>query len=142
MKEENTMKSGYTHISVILDRTGSMEPIRDDIIGGFNSFLEQQKAEPGHATLTLVQFDSEDPYEVIHSFEPLDEIPKLSRETFIPRASTPLFDAVGFNKERKILGSDAVTSPQTYSFKLTPSNVAVYSQNMNLKDSGHLFRRQ
>ena len=37
----------YTHITVILDRSGSMESIRDDTVGGFNTFLQQQKAEPG-----------------------------------------------------------------------------------------------
>ena len=50
--------SNYTHISVILDRTGSMESIRDDTIGGFNTFLQEQKVQPGSATLTLVQFDT------------------------------------------------------------------------------------
>jgi len=89
------MKSDYTHITVILDRTGSMESIRDDTIGGFNAFLTQQKAEPGLATLTLVQFDTQDPYEVIHQFQILSEIPELTRETFVPRASTPLLDAIG-----------------------------------------------
>jgi hypothetical protein len=41
-----------------------MDSIRDDTIGGFNTFLKKQQAEPGKATLTLVQFDSQDPYEV------------------------------------------------------------------------------
>ena len=50
------MKEDYTHITIILDRTGSMESIRDDTIGGFNAFLDEQKAQPGHATLTLVQW--------------------------------------------------------------------------------------
>lgn len=89
------MKQDYTHITVILDRTGSMESIRDDTIGGFNTFLVKQKAEPGAATLTLVQFDSQDPYEVIHRFKPIEDIPQLSRETYVPRASTPLLDALG-----------------------------------------------
>jgi len=89
------MKTDYTHIAVILDRTGSMESIRDDTIGGFNAFLNQQKSEPGSATLTLVQFDSQDPYEVIHKFKSLKDVPELSRETFVPRASTPLLDAMG-----------------------------------------------
>ena len=56
------MKKNYSHISILLDRTGSMDSIRDDIIGGFNAFLEEQKKEPGAATLTLVQFDSQNPY--------------------------------------------------------------------------------
>jgi hypothetical protein len=89
------MKDDYTHIAIILDRTGSMETIRDDTIGGFNAFLNTQKAAPGLASLTLVQFDSQDPYEIVYRFKPLAEVPELTRETFVPRANTPLLDAVG-----------------------------------------------
>jgi hypothetical protein len=89
------MRDDYTHISVILDRTGSMESIRDDTIGGFNSFLQDQKKQEGKATLTLVQFDSQDPYEVIHHFKSIEDVPELDRRTFVPRASTPLLDALG-----------------------------------------------
>jgi len=84
-----------THISVILDRSGSMESIREDTIGGFNTFLNVQRRQPGKATVTLVQFDSQDPYEVIHRFRPVAEVPELTGETYVPRASTPLLDAVG-----------------------------------------------
>jgi len=89
------MSNEYTHIHILLDRTGSMEIIRDDTIGGFNAFLKEQKALPGKATMTLVQFDSQAPYEVIHDFKPIDEVAELTRETFVPRASTPLLDAMG-----------------------------------------------
>jgi hypothetical protein len=89
------MKNDYTHISIILDRTGSMSSIRDDTIGGFNTFLKDQKKEPGIATITLVQFDSVDPYEIIHKFKPLQDVPELTHETYVPRASTPLLDAMG-----------------------------------------------
>lgn len=43
----------------------------------------------------LVQFDTQDPYEIIHHFEPVAEIPELTLETYVPRASTPLLDAIG-----------------------------------------------
>lgn len=89
------MKEAYTHITVLLDRTGSMESIRDDTIGGFNSFLKTQKAEPGSATMTLVQFDTQDPYEVLHRFSPIELVPELTRESYVPRAATPLLDALG-----------------------------------------------
>lgn len=89
------MSKEYTHISVILDRSGSMDAIRDDTIGGCNHLLRQQQAEKGRATLTLVQFDSQDPYEVIHHFKPIADIPKLTKKTFVPRAQTPLLDALG-----------------------------------------------
>lgn len=45
--------------------------------------------------MTLVQFDSQDPYEVIHDFVPLSAVADLTRESFVPRASTPLLDAMG-----------------------------------------------
>jgi len=89
------MDESYTHISIILDRTGSMESIRDDTIGGFNVFLKKNKQQPGSVTLTLVQFDTQDPYEVIHQFTPINEVPELTRETYVPRAGTPLLDAIG-----------------------------------------------
>jgi hypothetical protein len=89
------MKENYTHITVILDRSGSMEGIRDDVIGGFNAFLAEQQAAEGMATMTLVQFDTQNPYEVIANFQLLGTISPLTRELYVPRASTPLLDAVG-----------------------------------------------
>ncbi len=89
------MSDTNTHIAIILDRTGSMDPIRDDIIGGFNTFLSDQQKESGEATLTLVQFDAEDPYEVIHNYADIKNVDPLSRDTYVPRAATPLLDAIG-----------------------------------------------
>jgi hypothetical protein len=94
------MKDGYTHIAVILDRTGSMESIRDDTIGGFNAFLSAQKTEPGLATLTLVQFDSQDPYEIV-SPASAAEVQERTRETFVPRASTCLTHGAMINDLKK-----------------------------------------
>lgn len=98
--------SHLSHITVILDRTGSMESIRDDVIGGFNTFLQQQQALPEAASVTLVQFDSQDPYEVLHKNVPIAMIRPLDRQTYSPRASTPLYDAIG----RGILDLESVLS--------------------------------
>ncbi|NLI00038.1 MAG: hypothetical protein GX446_11185 [Chthonomonadales bacterium] len=43
----------------------------------------------------MVQFDSQDPYEVVYRFRDVHKAPKLTRETYVPRASTPLLDAMG-----------------------------------------------
>ena len=75
----------------LLDRSGSMETCWDDTIGGFNAFLNEQKADGG--TLTLIQFDHE--YQLIYENKPIGEVPPLTRETFKPRGSTALLDAVG-----------------------------------------------
>lgn len=88
------MKPDYTHVSVILDRSGSMQSVRSDVIGGFNTFLAEQKSVLGDCTLTLVQFDGQDPYEVLRDFVPIQSVAPLGDE-YLPRASTPLYDAVG-----------------------------------------------
>jgi len=72
-----------------------MEIIRDDTIGGFNVFLNENNKQPGRVTLTLVQFDTQDPYEVIHQFTPINKVQDLTRETYVPRGTTPLLDAIG-----------------------------------------------
>ncbi|MFT5129729.1 MAG: Mg-chelatase subunit ChlD [Rhodothermales bacterium] len=97
------------HSTVILDRSGSMENIRDDTIGGFNSFLATQQAIPGETTLSLVQFDSQDPYEIVFHALRIGEISPLTRETFVPRGGTPLLDALGrgMNDTASIIGGRA-----------------------------------
>ena len=58
------MKSDLTDITLVIDRSGSMEEIRTDAEGGVNTFIREQAQQPGDALLTLVQFDTE--YEFVH----------------------------------------------------------------------------
>lgn len=83
------------HLYLLLDRSGSMEAIRDDVIGGFNSYLRDQQSLGERALMTLVQFDSVDPQEVVADACPLAEITPLDHGRFVPRGSTPLLDATG-----------------------------------------------
>ncbi len=83
------------HVSILLDRSGSMASVVDDTIGGFNTFVEQQKKLPGECRVTLVQFDSQDPHEVVFDAIPPREVMPLTEETYQPRGGTPLLDAVG-----------------------------------------------
>lgn len=87
------MRNGYTHISMILDRSGSMKSLVSDAIGGFNSFVAEQKKLSGQVTMSVVQFD--DGYETLHNFKPLNEIPDLTLDTYVPRGTTALRDAIG-----------------------------------------------
>jgi len=83
-----------TEIICIIDRSGSMHGIAADAIGGFNTFLEDQKKDPSDKCLmTFVQFD--DVYEIIHSGKPIQDVPPITRETYVPRGSTALLDAIG-----------------------------------------------
>ena len=84
-----------THVAVILDRSGSMATIKPDIIGGFNTFLADQQKAKNNVTLTLVQFDGVNPYEVVHNMAPIKRVAALNNESYTPRGGTPLLDAIG-----------------------------------------------
>lgn len=91
--ERLKMNPDLTEIACILDRSGSMESIREDAIGGFNAFLKAQQGQSGQARLTLVLFDNE--YEVPENGVPLSGVKPLDSTTFVPRGTTALYDAIG-----------------------------------------------
>jgi Mg-chelatase subunit ChlD len=72
-----------------------MASIAGDVIGGFNTFIEEQKNNGADARVTLVQFDSQDPQDILASGVPISELVPLTRENYVPRGGTPLFDATG-----------------------------------------------
>ena len=50
------MKKDYTHIGIVLDASGSMACIENDIKGSFNSFLNKQRETEGKTVFDLFQF--------------------------------------------------------------------------------------
>ncbi len=80
-------------INFVLDRSGSMESIREATISGFNEFKNGQAAEDGEAYFTLTLFDTE--FDTVCHAVPIREVSDLDRSTFQPRGMTALFDAVG-----------------------------------------------
>jgi gamma-glutamylcyclotransferase (GGCT)/AIG2-like uncharacterized protein YtfP len=72
-----------------------MQSIAPQVIEGFNDFIEEQAADGADAVVSLIQFDSVDPHEVVADGSPIHDILDLDRATFQPRGSTPLFDAIG-----------------------------------------------
>jgi len=60
------MKQDYTHILIVLDASGSMSSIQDDIKGSFNEFLKKQREEPGKTVFDLYQF-SDTPKRIVRS---------------------------------------------------------------------------
>ena len=83
------MKKDYTHIVLLIDRSGSMNTIKEDMEGGIKTFIEGQKLEPGYCTVTAAQFDNN--YEVIFSRVPISEIDEIKIE---PRGTTALIDSM------------------------------------------------
>lgn len=86
------MKDDLCEIVCIVDRSGSMQPIRKDAIGGFNKFLEDQKKLSGEAQLSLVLFNTE--FNQVHAGVPIADVPELTDDTYVPAGMTALLDAV------------------------------------------------
>lgn len=79
-----------TLIAFLLDRSGSMQSIKSDVVGGFDAFLAEQRAGDGDCRVTLAQFDNE--YEVVYHAMPVGDVPPLELN---PRSSTALLDSMG-----------------------------------------------
>jgi hypothetical protein len=89
-KETGHLKSKMERV-FLLDRSGSMESCCKDTIDGMNAFIESQRELGG--TMTLCLFDNE--FETVYEHVPMNEVPLLTEETFIPRGGTALLDAMG-----------------------------------------------
>ena len=88
------MKKDYTKIVFVVDRSGSMGSIANDVIGGYNKFIADQKAlKHGTCDVTFYQFDTE--YDAVYENTPIDFVKDLDHKTFVPRGGTALLDAVG-----------------------------------------------
>ena len=84
------MDTNYTHMTIVVDRSGSMDFIRSDSEGGINQLIKDQKLEPGKFTFSLVEFD--DSIDVVYDMVPIADVEKYS---LVPRGMTALYDAIG-----------------------------------------------
>lgn len=87
------MKTNYTDLTIILDRSGSMSSIASETIQGFNSFLQAQQQDKGEVTLSLVQFNHK--VRVAYRALPVREIVPLDHEHYVMGGHTALLDAIG-----------------------------------------------
>lgn len=90
-------------ITFVLDRSGSMQSCRDATISGFNEFLRDQLAQPGHTLFSLTTFNTEVTVEckVVEAAQ----IPLRTQFNYIPGGMTALYDAVAYtirNVESKL----------------------------------------
>lgn len=82
-----------TEVVFILDRSGSMNGLEKDTIGGFNGMLAKQKEVEGEVLISTVLFD--DRSEVLHDRQPLQNIKPMTAKDYYVRGCTALLDAIG-----------------------------------------------
>lgn len=77
----------------LLDRSGSMQGSETDTIGGYNSYLEQQRKNKFNTKITTVLFD--DQYEILHNRKSIQDVNNLTEKEYFVRGCTALLDAIG-----------------------------------------------
>jgi uncharacterized protein YegL len=92
------MKNNSTLYHFVIDRSGSMSGMEQEVVSGFNSQVEtikklQTELAEQHFLMSLTIFDSEVENLVLPT--PIKEITQINTEQFKPRGMTALLDAIG-----------------------------------------------
>ena len=87
------MRKGLTELVFILDRSGSMNGLESDTVGGFNSMISKQKKEEGEALVSVVLFNERST--VVRDRVDLDSVEPMKEEDYQACGCTALLDAVG-----------------------------------------------
>lgn len=119
-----------TLIAFLLDRSGSMQSIKSDVVGGFDAFLAEQRAGEGDCRVTLAQFD--DQYEVVYRAVPVSEVPPL---VLNPRNSTALLDSMG-----KLI-TDTAAEISALAEDDKPGSVIIAMMTDGLENASHEWSR-
>ena len=104
------MREDLTELVFILDKSGSMQGLEADTVGGYNSMLEKQKKEPGSANVTTVLFSSD--ISLLHDRVPIEEVKALTDREYRVGGMTALLDAIGDTVNRMAAVQKALTEDQ------------------------------
>lgn len=97
-KKPLTAKRKKTYVAFVLDKSGSMEGLKDSTISAFNEQLQEHRRNGslgGDTTLSLIQFSGS--VEETFFNIPIDEIDgELDKSQYTPTGSTAMYDAIGY----------------------------------------------
>uniref|UniRef100_A0A6C0EA08 VWFA domain-containing protein n=1 Tax=viral metagenome TaxID=1070528 RepID=A0A6C0EA08_9ZZZZ len=105
--DDTVTLDGFLKIVMILDESGSMSSIRNDMIKSINDLItEQKQIKERPATFTLVKFNDKTTRVVVN--KPLENVKLLTTEDYNPNGSTALYDCIGdtvkwFRNEKDVL---------------------------------------
>lgn len=88
------MNKDYTHITLVLDRSGSMQDCWSDTAGGVSALITDQKTDKNKCTFSFYNFD--DKIEKTLDFADIQTVTEKFEDFGIaPRGWTALYDAIG-----------------------------------------------
>ena len=80
-------------INFIIDRSGSMNGLEKDTIGGYNSFLQKYEDASGRVTINTYLFSNH--YKLFENNTPIEKAKKMTEEDYYVGGCTALLDTVG-----------------------------------------------
>ena len=138
------MNNNLTELIFVLDRSGSMEHLTEETIGGFNSLIERQKDDTnGDVYVTTVLFD--DQYQILHDHQNIGDIPRLTRKEYYARGCTALLDAVGKTIDtvgERLSATDEADRPGKILFVITTDGYENASRNYSKKKVKEMINLQ
>lgn len=92
-KKTKKVKIKDTIVCFLLDETGSMMPIKQKTISGFNEYVDSMKQADEDVLFSLTTFNAEKIE--TSKLKDIDSIESLTEGTYNPISNTPLYDAIG-----------------------------------------------
>ena len=138
------MNNNLTELVVVMDRSGSMWPLADDTINGFNSLIEKQKADTnGDVHVTVVLFDSK--ITTLYDCVDIKEIPEMTSNDYCPLGCTALLDAIGstiISVGKRLADTPEEERPANVMFVITTDGHENSSREYNQKQIADMIEHQ
>ena len=113
------MKKNLTELVYILDKSGSMQGLEKDTIGGYNAMLAQQRTVEGDCVITTVLFDNQ--YQLLHDRIDIRAVRPLTQREYFVGGSTALLDAIGKTIDKILTGRKGCCSSSSRMGRKTPA---------------------
>lgn len=87
------MAKPTTHVLMLIDESGSMTPLADDVRGGFNTYLDGLADDDARYRVTVAKFSSD--YTLMCTATKIKDTPRLTSDNYRPQMLTALLDGIG-----------------------------------------------
>jgi len=87
------MKQGLVELVIIIDKSGSMGGLEQDVIGGYNTLIKEQCKHDGEVVVSTILFNDKAVY--LNERVNVKEVKDMVDKDYFPSGCTALLDAVG-----------------------------------------------
>ncbi len=127
------MENSITEIICIVDKSGSMETLKNETIDGLNNFIKSQQVEDTACNFSLVQFNQELSATIVR--QPIKQVRLLHSQDYQPNGYTALYDALGTTLQK------AVQTIFTLPKELKPNKVMVFIITDGLENASRRYTK-